>query len=263
MPELPDVEVARLYIESRALNQEVWRVDLSDQRVLRDVDFESVKLALEGRSFDRTSRHGKHLFVHLDGDGWLVLHFGMTGYMRYLSPDEESPEHTRMLIVFMNNHNLAYVSQRRLGKISLAHQLEDFVKSHELGPDALGSGLELDGYRRALTRGRGTIKSALMDQRRIAGIGNIYSDEVLFQAGIHPRTPVAEIEDRQLKRISTAISEVLKTAIEREADPSRFPQGYLLPHRKEGETCPRCGGSVGKAKIAGRTAYFCPMCQSN
>ncbi len=164
---------------------------------------------------------------------------------------------------FTNDHSLAYVSQRRLGRVDLTNDLEDFAKEQELGPDALDSGFDLDDYRRVLTRGGGSIKSALMNQKRIAGIGNIYADEILFQSRIHPDKRASEVTDSQLKALSKAIPEVLKTAIERGADPSRFPANYLLPQRETGSTCPVCGGKVKEIKISGRTAYFCPKCQSD
>jgi formamidopyrimidine-DNA glycosylase len=105
------------------------------------------------------------------------------------------------------------------------------------------------------------IKSALMDQSLMAGIGNVYSDEILFQVGLHPRAPVKELGEGEREELYRTVTEVLETAIDRQAKPEEFPAGYLTPHRHDGGKCPQCGGEVQRVKVAGRGAYYCPCRQ--
>jgi formamidopyrimidine-DNA glycosylase len=121
--------------------------------------------------------------------------------------------------------------------------------------------IDLSSFKQALSATRASIKSALMDQQRIAGIGNIYSDEILFQAGVRPKNPASQLDESSLKALFRAMKEVHSTAIECRADPGRFPEDYLIPHRRGDRICPKCSGGIKTAKISGRTAYFCPRCQ--
>lgn len=133
------------------------------------------------------------------------------------------------------------------------------MAARTLGPDALTLGY---ADFRALAKGRrGSAKSWLMDQSILAGIGNIYSDEILFQAGIHPKRAVTDLDERVLEALHKALRRVLRLAIDAHAEPDHLPPGYLLPQRKAHGRCPRCGGSLAQLKAAGRTAYYCPQRQ--
>lgn len=147
-----------------------------------------------------------------------------------------------------------------LGRINLIDGPADYVAQRGLGPDALDAALKRPQFEAALSGARGIIKSVLMDQGRIAGIGNLYSDEILYHAHVHPKTPVAAFDAAAWRRLYDATRAVLKEAIARGAEPERLPQDYLLRHRRSGDRCP-CGGEVEKTVIAGRSAYFCPHCQ--
>jgi len=125
------------------------------------------------------------------------------------------------------------------------------------------AGTGSNSTKEAMRGTRSNIKSALMSQERIAGIGNIYSDEILFQARLYPKAKANQLNDRILERLFTGINEVLNTAIESQADPGKLPRHYLIPQRGKGGKCPVCNGEITAMKISGRTAYFCPTCQSN
>lgn len=242
------------------MNRRVDGVTLRRERdIVLGVSATHLRKTLRGAKLASTRRHGKYSFVELDGRGWLIMHFGMTGNVSYYKNEEDEPEHTRLLLSLDNGYHLAYVSQRLLGRLSLTDDVEDFVEDEGLGPDALS--LELDPFRGILSSRRGMIKPTLMNQNVIAGIGNIYSDEILFQAGVHPRAKCSKLSEKRAAGLHRSMLTVLRTAIRHKADPAELPRGYLLPRREEGAECPACGGRVRKARIGGRTAYYCPKCQ--
>jgi formamidopyrimidine-DNA glycosylase len=262
MPELPDVEVFRRSFARRALHQKIESAEVDASRMLKGVSARQLKGTLGGATFASTQRHGKYLLAELRRDCWLILHFGMTGYLDYGKTDNtdwRAPKHTHLLIRFSNGDALAVVWQRMLGRISLAESPASFAEEEDLGPDALA--LKLGPFKQMFDGKRGTIKSALMDQSFIAGIGNIYGDEMLFQAGIHPELEAGALDEEQLTELHRGLRHVLKIAIERQADPERMPDTWLLLHRNAGEICPRCGGKIETLKVSGRTAYLCPKCQ--
>ncbi|MEF8848276.1 MAG: DNA-formamidopyrimidine glycosylase family protein, partial [Candidatus Thermoplasmatota archaeon] len=198
MPELPDVESFKKYLDSTSLNQKINEVKITRKRILEKISEEKLVNKLKKNKFFSSHRHGKYLFVKLKKH-WLMLHFGMTGKLKYFKKPEEKPKHTRMLVKFSSGFNLAYDCQRLLGKISIIKDINQYLKQKNLGPDALDIDFS-DFYSRYKDR-RGKIKSGLMNQKIIAGIGNIYADEILFQTGIHPETKLNNINKAQLKII--------------------------------------------------------------
>jgi len=261
MPELPDVETFRRYVDATSRHQRITAVDLDATRMLKAARAEEIRAALTGGRFEATARRGKFLFVAIDDGPWLVLHFGMTGLLTYFKADGAAPSHTRLLVHFEGGYRLAGVWRRRLGRIDLAHDPNDFAVTNGLGPDAFAPELGRDELGAMLAERRGGLKSALMDQGFIAGIGNVYSDEILFQAGLMPDRAAAELAGDELDALHRALRHVLETAIDRQADPDRLPSSWLLPHREEGARCPRCGGELAHRRIAGRTSWYCPRCQ--
>jgi formamidopyrimidine-DNA glycosylase len=257
MPELPDVEIFKQYLDATALHQEIVQVDARSRQVLQVTAAQELQQGLQGRCFETTHRHGKHLFAGLDDGHWLWLHFGMTGDLAYFKHREDDPQYDRLLIDFTNGYHLAYVSQRKLGELALVESVEGFVKRKDLGPDALKD-LDLDTFKALVDGRRMMVKSFLMDQQTLAGIGNVYSDEILFQAGVHPRTKVNHLAEDVVERVYHEIGAVLRTAIDCRAEPDRFPDDYLIPQRHPDGTCPGCGTPVQRVKVSGRSAYYCP-----
>ena len=259
MPELPEVEIFKRYLDATSLHQRIDDVDVRNTYILKETSARELARRLKGRRFESSRRHGKHLFVRADGELWLRLHFGMTGSLQYFKNDEQAPRYARVLFVFANNHRLAFSDQRQFGQIGLLRDVDEFLKERELGPDALDLGL--GEFRKILEKHRGAVKSILMNQRIISGIGNIYADEILFRARMHPSTEIARLNDKALTKLFRATHYVLERAITARADTNQIPRSWLLSHRGKGGKCPRCGRELKSATIGGRTAWFCPHCQ--
>jgi formamidopyrimidine-DNA glycosylase len=225
MPELPDVEVYKRYLDSTSLHKTIQDVEVDDRRVLHNITEKKLRQMLEGKKMTRTFRRGKYLLVNIDQRLWLTLHFGMTGRLKYFKSKD----------------------------------INNFIQDKELGPDALD--IKWENFKKLYEGKRGSIKSALMDQKSMAGIGNIYADEILFQSRIHPKTKVEHLDEKKLKKIYQQMGKVLKTAVKERVDPERLPRSYLLTHRDKDGRCPRSHGKLKTTKVSGRTAYFCPRCQ--
>ncbi len=262
MPELPDVETFKQYLMATALHQEIADIEVRSRQMLQKVSAAVMRRALRKSSFVTARRHGKHLFVKVSNGKWVMLHFGMTGFLKYFKEPAREPAHSRLDIAFANGYHLAYDSQRKLGEIALIEHPEVFVKEKKLGPDALDPHLDVDRFKKVFQKTNTTVKTALMDQKRIAGIGNIYSDEILFQAGIRPENKSSKlVEKEDIHRLYGAMKEVLEAAIRAQADPAGFPADFLLPSRQTDGICPRCRSYLESATVAGRTAWYCPVCQ--
>ncbi|MCK9565954.1 MAG: hypothetical protein M0Q43_07890 [Methanothrix sp.] len=254
MPELPEVEKARRYLEATALHQTIRAAEVKDERILAKVSARELEKALAGKQFECAIRHGKRLFLKITEILYLTLHLGLTGRLICRESGAEEPHHVRLLISFENDHKLAFDDPRIFGEVGLAKSPQAFLAERKIGPDALQ--LDPDGFLKIMNGRKGLIKPALLNQKLIAGLGNLYADEALFQAGICPKTRGLTIE--QLIALYSSIQEVLKTALSTDADLSKLPDSYLLPHRHPGGTCPRDGALLRIEKIGGRTSYFCP-----
>lgn len=261
MPELPDVAVFGRNIEDTSLDQRIERVEVKDAGILKGVSAKKFKSALEGHRFTSTRRHGKYLFVETDGPQWLVLHFGMTGRPIYYQDPEDAPRFERVVFHFRNGCKLAYDCMRKIGHVCLTDDPDRFISEHELGPDALDQLTRFERFRELIGGRSGTIKSALMTQETMAGVGNEYSDEILFQAGVHPKRKAKDLDEKTLRAVFEAMRKVLPKAIERKCVPEKFPRTYLLRYRDSEGVCPRCKTALTKLTVSGRTAYVCENCQ--
>jgi len=259
MPEAPDVELHRKYLDATALHLRIEHTHVDSPALLSGTTPQGLGRALKGRSFQSTCRHGKYLFAAVEHGGWLVLHFGMTGRLEYFQDRQDTPDYTRCLFAFANGFHLAYVAPRKLGRIALTDSPQSFIRDRNLGPDVLD--LSVAAFLRLASQRRGSIKSWLMNQEIMAGIGNIYSDEILFQAGVHPRRAVGDLGEKELRNLHRSLRYVLKASIEAGADPSRMPACFLLPHRERRGHCPKCHAPLEKIQAAGRTAWYCRRCQ--
>jgi formamidopyrimidine-DNA glycosylase len=259
MPELPDVETFKRYVNATSLHQRIAGIDVRSAYVLKDVSARELARRLRGRCLESSRRHGKHLFVRADKNLWLRLHFGMTGSLRYFKHEKQAPKHTRVLFGFANNHWLAFEDQRKFGEIGLVENVNEFLERRGLGSDALD--ISLSQFRETFAKHRGAVKAILLNQKLIAGIGNIYADEILFRARIHPATEAARLSEENVGKLFRTTRYILKKAIASKADVNLMPQSWLLPHRGKGGKCPRCGRLLKSATIGGRTAWFCAHCQ--
>jgi formamidopyrimidine-DNA glycosylase len=256
LPELPEVEIYRRYFESHALGQPIERVRVIDERILGDVRKERLAREMTGHSFNAARRHGKHLFADA-GSTWLHLHFGMTGDLAWYQDPQPRPRFARVVFDFAGGGHLAFEDMRLFGVVELTPSPEAYIAEHRLGPDPLDPAFRLPLFRRLLSRRRGAIKSLLMSQEIIAGIGNLYADETLYQSAIHPRRPIDRLRDDEIRRIYTNLRRILRDVVARRARNADWPRRYLIHHREEGERCPLCGGTIRRTVVFGRTTYFC------
>jgi len=258
MPELPDVAVFNQYLSKTSLNKKIKKIEVDTSKIIKGVSFSKLKKELKGKKLEKTKRIGKNLFVFLY-KFWLLFHFGMTGFFKYFKKEEDKPKHTRLLLEFANQHYLAFVNIRLLGKLSLIKDIEKYLEDKKIGKDALE--VNYEDFKQWIDAAPKSIKSFLMGQSKIAGCGNIYTDEILYQAKIKPKKKANKLNDKDKEKVFKKMKYVLKKAIEYRADPDRIPYSWLLKHRDENDSCSRCGKPVQKIKISGRSAYFCKNCQ--
>ena len=259
MPELPEVEIFKRYLDSTSLHQRITNVDVRDAYVLKLVSVRELARRLKGRRFENSYRHGKHLFVRAGDELWLRLHFGMTGSLEFLNHDEAAPKTARVIFRFAGNCRLAFDDQRKFGEIELIKDIDEFRQIRGLGPDALG--ISISQFKAIFGKHRGAVKAILLNQQLIAGVGNLYADEILFRACMHPAIDAARLSDKDLKRLFRAMRHVLEKAIALKTDFNRLPKSWLLTHRGKRGRCPRCGRVLKSATIGGRTSWFCSHCQ--
>ncbi len=259
MPELPEVESFGRYLDRTSRDKIIEKVEVKSPELLQNVDADVLKEKLEGHMFKYTKRYGKYTFTSLDSDFWLILHYGMTGRLKYFKKQEEAPHYDRLLITFEDESSLAFDDPRKFGKINLTSSAEEFVSEKKLGHDALE--IDIKNFKEIFKKKKGAIKSVLMDQHVIAGIGNIYSDEILFQTCIHPKTPVNKLNNAQIELIFKVMKNVLKTSVDKKMAGEELPDSFLIPHRKKNGKCPNSNIKLKTIRISSRTAYYCPQCQ--
>ena len=270
MPELPEVETIVRQLAPRVEGRRLERVEVLDARWCRPLAPVEMSAALRGRAVERLWRRGKYLVWEL-GELSLLMHLRMTGTLLY---DPTAPaRHTRARLELDDGHRLLVCDPRRFGTAELARgrqEVTDFFAAR-LGVEPLGPRFT-ESYLRALASGRrAPVKAFLLDQRRIAGVGNIYADEALFRARIHPLRPAGRLSVGQLGELRRAVVSSLRAGIGaggatiddyRDVDGGRGSfQDQFLVHRRAGEPCPRCGATIVKLMAAGRGTYACESCQ--
>ena len=259
MPELPEAETNRRYLERTSLRQQVTKVVVRHERVLVNTSPEQLGAVLTGRCFERGQRYGRHLLIGVEGGPLLHMRFDRQGGLAYRRVGEPPGDGACAEFAFDNGCTLLFEDPRGRGEISLEVGVAPFVQTRNLGPDALearrGAFVERLGAR------RGTIKGALMRQDVLAGIGTVYADEILFHAGVHPRTHASTLGAQRLSAMHETAGSVLAAAIAADGDPSALPGDFLLPHRRSGATCPRCADAIERVELGRSVGYACPSCQ--
>ncbi|MGB3183164.1 MAG: DNA-formamidopyrimidine glycosylase family protein [Cyclobacteriaceae bacterium] len=255
MPELPEVETFKTYFDATALHQKIKDVETDDPIVLTTSPDE-LKAELTGESFEKTERLGKYLFVHLSSGRILVVHFGMTGHLKYFKDREDIPEFTQVLIIFQNGFHLSFIIKRKFARIGLADSVSNVREKKNLGADAMD--LTKDDFISTFSARKAPVKNVLMDQSFAAGVGNWIADDVLFQTGIHPEVPANELSEKDSRSVHQKLQEILRLAIDKEARYNEFPDYYLVNHRNKKAKCPTCGEPLSNIKVGGRSTYLCP-----
>jgi formamidopyrimidine-DNA glycosylase len=295
MPELPEVETIRRQLAPLVQGRRIERLEILDARWSRPLAPRELEDALAGRRIESLGRRGKYLLWNLQDDVHLAQHLRMTGTV--LSDPDPEPLHTRVRMLLgpargarargegpsgmgaraqapRGGRRLAFVDPRRFGTGELllgADALRRFLAAR-LGLEPFDEGFTVE-HLRGLARGRtAPIKALLLDQRRIAGVGNIYADEALFRAGIHPRREAGRVTAEQHARLRETVIAALRAGIDargatiddfRHVDGVRGSfQDQFLVHRREGEPCGACGSTIVKMVVAGRGTYVCETCQT-
>lgn len=256
MPELPEVEAAMGTLRRRARGRTISRVELLHPALKRRVSPAQLR-ALAGARVARVERRGKHQLLHLD-DGRIVhVHFRMNGDWAHGRRDEELPRFARAVIDFDDETRLILVDSRMLGTLDVHPAGVDLALG--LGPDAADAGWTAEQFGRALAAKRGPIKPVLLDQRVVAGLGNIYAAESLWRARISPFTAANALVPTQVSALRRAIAAVI-----RRATGSRYTDddaASLDVYDREALACRRCGTPIERMMQAGRSTFFCPSCQ--
>ncbi|HZH24554.1 MAG TPA: bifunctional DNA-formamidopyrimidine glycosylase/DNA-(apurinic or apyrimidinic site) lyase [Solirubrobacteraceae bacterium] len=271
MPELPEVETIRRHLAPRVEGRVLRELEVLDARWCSPLAADELAAAVQGRRVDALGRRGKYLIWELDDDVHLMMHLRMTGTLLLDPP--EPPRHRRVRLAFDDGHQLFFDDPRRFGtgELALGSEARDAFFAGRLGVEPFSPEFT-SAHLYALTRARrAPIKAFLLDQRRIAGVGNIYADEALFRAGIHPLRPAGRLTRGQVAALRDGVIASLEAGLDAKGasiDDFRDPDGVqgsfqnrFLIHLREGEPCRVCGRPVRKLRAAGRGTYVCERCQ--
>ncbi len=267
MPELPEIETIRRELLPKIIGRRFAGVSLNWPKAVRQPAAEEFRRRLVGQAICGLERRGKYLIFHLSSGEALILHLRMSGLLllNYPEPDR----HIRASFCFDDGSRLIFSDPRKLGAMWLVNDEDSVVGG--LGPEPLGTSFTPQ-FLGELLRGRSApIKAVLLDQRLIAGIGNIYADEALFRAQIHPQKSARDLSEDEVRRLYAAIREVLESGIAHKGATMRNfrrPNGqrgdahcFFKVPRGKGRPCPVCGTPIERIALRGRGTYFCPRCQ--
>ncbi|MGD9892750.1 MAG: bifunctional DNA-formamidopyrimidine glycosylase/DNA-(apurinic or apyrimidinic site) lyase [Dehalococcoidia bacterium] len=271
MPELPEVETTRRDLDARLRGRTILAVCFDSTGVTPARGLGPVEMAdaLRGRRIERLSRRGKYLIAHLDGGDALVLHRRMTGNLVLRRQSDPPEPYTRAVLTLDDGNELRWTDQRRFGTWMLTDTPEQAIPT--IGPEPLEDGWLAEHLASALANRTAPIKAVLLDQRRVAGLGNIYADESLHLAGIHPERPAGTLTVEEVQRLHEAVRQVLELAIQLQGSSASSYVGGLgqrgsmqdewRAYQRTGEPCRTCGTPIERIRVGGRGTHFCPQCQ--
>lgn len=279
MPELPEVEVVRRDLEKEIVGKKIKKVEVRNtknamraiRRHKRRKEFEE---ALAGLKITKIDRRGKYILTHLNGK-ILVSHLGMSGQLSLTKASAAQENHTHVVIHFTIGGQLRFVDPRTFGEMFVTEkgELGEVKELQNLGIDPLEQALTWQYFSKTLEEKKTKLKALLMDQKFICGLGNIYSDEILFAAGLRFDRPSNELSSQEVRRLYRAIQEILQEAIRfrgTSADDEQYKDLYgalgefqtqLKVYQREGQPCRRCRTPVERARWSNRSTFFCPQCQ--
>ena len=273
MPELPEVETIRVGLEPKLVGRRFERVEIFDPRLTRPYDPLEVAAELQGERIADLERRGKYLVVRFESGRVLLVHLRMTGGFRHAQGGFESDDPYRRAVVRLDDgSDVAYRDVRRFGTWLLLEpgELEPYLHTR-VGEELLGRRLSAKSVQPLLSRRRAPIKAVLLDQRLFAGVGNIYADEALWWAWIHPLRQAASLDLAEIKRLLQGVRKSLRQGIERQGatlthyrgvdGSSGSMQHEFRVYGRAGEPCFRCGTPIEKTRAGGRGTWFCPNCQ--
>jgi formamidopyrimidine-DNA glycosylase len=269
MPELPEVETIRRSLAAHLIGGRITAVQVRERRLRKEIA-PGFELALIGRRIEALERRGKYLLVGLDDGKTLLVHLGMSGSLTIGPANGPFDSHDHVRLDLDSGRALTFNDPRRFGLMRLG-ALDEMEELHNVGDDSLALSWSAEQWRAALRGRRLPIKNLLMDQRLLAGIGNIYANEMLYRAGIRPRRRADRLKRDEIARLARAVREVLARAVRLGGssisdfrDGNGRPGEFQIHHAvydRAGAPCRRCGATIRKVVLSGRSSFYCPSCQ--
>ena len=275
MPELPEVEHVVRALRRTILNRRIIASEIKLRKLIAPLKPAQFNRKVKGSRITDVSHRGKFILIELDPDRVLAVHLRMTGKFLYLHADDEPPKHSHAIFYLDNDRRLVFRDQRQFGIMKLVARSEvtNTKGIVELAPEPFAEDFSVDYLAQALSRSRRTLKTLLLDQTKVLGLGNIYAAEALFRAGINPFKISATLSKKRVARLHAAVVEVLRDAIT-DSSTSRIdlehPDGFSYGeaferfwqvYEREGEPCCKCGARIRRVTHGGRSTYWCPRCQ--
>ena len=277
MPELPEVESVRKVLEEMVVGETIDKGEVRWARIIESPEQHEFAKRLMGQTIETVRRRGKFLLFYFTNDV-LISHLRMEGKYQIVEPEKDGrlprrDKHMHILVHLKSGRKLIYHDVRKFGRMSLVEKGTEFTHKSlmKLGPEPTREDFQLEEMQEFLKRRKKAIKGVLLDQQMVVGLGNIYADEVLFHAKIHPLTPANTLTDAEEIRLHEATIEIMSNAIKSGGTTIRTYlnafgdegsyQNQLKVYGKNGEACPNCGTEILKIKVAGRGTHFCPVCQ--
>lgn len=273
MPELPEVETAARSLAPQVIGRSIAAIEKLDwERMVEAPDVASLRQLLPGRRIAAVGRRAKWLLIRLDAGWTLAIHLRMSGNLIVRGPDEAADRHTHLVLGLDDGRRIFFEDQRKFGRLRLLDPagMAELDAAH--GPEPLEEGFTPERLAQLLAGRQVKIKPLLLDQRVIAGLGNIYVSEALWLARIHPLTPADAVAAERIPALHAAIRQVLQQAIANQGSSLRnYRNSYGLPgtnqdhflvYDREGAPCERCAAPIARIVVAQRSSFFCPQCQS-
>lgn len=255
MPELPEVHTFHQYFDAAALQQKIMQVEVHDDKIIRNSDGATFARKLAGRTFTGSLRRGKYLFAELDNGHAVLLHFGMTGDLKLYQEEEDKPRFERFAFVFTDGNRLGFDDARKFARVLYLEDRDAYIAEKGLGVDALE--ISEEDFLEAMGQRKTTIKGFLLNQSMLAGVGNLYADEICYRTQVNPASTVAKIPVKKRKEIYAKMQEVLHIAVEQAPYYKEYPDNWFWHEwRYEGHEAPDGKSKVKSGKVAGRTTYW-------
>lgn len=272
MPELPEVETVRRLLEKKIIGKSIKDIKINFPKIIANLSFQKFIGRVRERKILFLSRRGKFLIFHLSGGKILISHLRMTGQWLVVKPAADS-KFIHLVFYLSNGHKLVYSDIRKFGRIWLIDkkELPKFKPLLKLGPEPMSAEFSLADFRKRLRKYKTRIKTVLLNQELVAGLGNIYADEVLFLAGVRPTRKANNLTRTEISKIYEAIKDIIPLAIRHKGTtvvnyttPDGGSGGFqekLKVYGRKGQECPRCGREIRRIVLGGRGTHYCPKCQ--
>ena len=273
MPEMPEVEIIRRYLDKQTAGKKIMDLDIRLPRMIKWPDTEGFRAMVTGQTIKGMNRRGKYLLMELDNGNEVVFHLRMTGRLVFEPTGKTTDSHARVIFHLQDGASLVYGDTRTLGTIhGIKPEERTMLKGlAEMGPEPLSADFTAKYLEQAVSRRKTAIKSFLLNQKYIGGIGNIYADEALFLAGINPLRPANSLTQTECGRLWESVNKVIAAGIADGGTTFRDYQNgeggkgshqeHLYVYGRKGEQCRNCGAVIERITVGGRGTHFCPKCQ--